>query len=159
MLLNNLPKFVSVLLSEVLLKSVLYQIWQLLQWHGQEPENKFYQCPLKCSKLQKSKYSHFLILFSKHRFFQNNEMLTGSHVVKFKSPATEDYSIITTPNQHCRILQELFSHSTTLHLYRTQNEFSHDNEHNILSYISCRALQMKPTDSSLHITRTVGMTQ
>ena len=33
-----------------------------------------------------------------------------------------------------------------------------DNEHNILSYVSCRALQMKPTDSSLQITRPVGMT-
>jgi len=45
-------------------------------------------------------------------------MLTGSHVVKFKSPATEDYSVTTTPNPHCRILQEPCSHSTTLHLYR-----------------------------------------
>jgi len=34
-----------------------------------------------------------------------------------------------------------------------------DTEHNILSYVSCRALQMKPTDSSLQITRPVGMTE
>lgn len=47
-------------------------------------------------------------------------MLTGNHVAKYKSPATEDYSI-TTPNPHRRILQEPCSHSTTLHLYRSQN--------------------------------------
>jgi hypothetical protein len=54
MLFYNLPKFASVLLSEVLLRSVLYQIWQLRQLHGQEPEKQIIPVLIrKCSTLKK----------------------------------------------------------------------------------------------------------
>ena len=32
-------------------------------------------------------------------------MLKDSHVVKFKSPATEDHNITNTQNSQCRVLQ------------------------------------------------------